>query len=110
MFKTDIVFSKTRVSPTYEFSIPRLELVAVLIAVSAIAYVKKQLHIPVAGEYLWTDAKCVLQWIAMNKALTTFVQNRIDEIKQHKEDTFGHVQSKDNPADIASRDTTTQEL
>jgi len=52
----------------------------------------------------------VLQWIAMNKALTTFVQNRIDEIKQHKEGTFGHVQSKDNPADIASRDTTTQEL
>jgi len=47
MFKTDIVFSKTRVSPTYEFSIPRLELLAVLIAVSAIAYVKKQLHIPV---------------------------------------------------------------
>lgn len=42
--------------------------------------------------------------------MSAFVQNRVDEIKRAKNIVFCYVESKENPADIASRGATTQEL
>lgn len=108
--RVDLLFAKSRVSPIKEMSIPRLELLAVLIGTRAIQYVNKQLQIAISDTYLWTDSQCVLHWINSSKTLSRFVQNRIDEIRKSKGVIFGHVQSKNNPADIASRGTTTKEL
>jgi len=108
--KSDLVYAKSRVAPKKELSIPRLELLAVLIGTRCVKYVKEQLDIPVEDIHVLTDSQCVLQWLNTNKQLTTFVHNRVKEIKQHKDITFSHVRSKDNAADIASRGTNVSAL
>ena len=108
--RSDLIFSKTRLAPLKGMTIPRLELMAVLIGVRCVIFVKNQLKIPVESIHLWTDSQCVLQWINSEKDLTVFVRNRVKEIKGHDDIVFGFVPSHENPADIASRGTTVQNL
>lgn len=108
--RSDLIFSKTRLSPMKGMTIPRLELMAVLIGVRCLTFVQGQLKIPIQYKYLWTDSQCVLQWIVSEKDLSVFVKNRVKEIKNHSDIMFGFVPSKENPADIASRGTTVQNL
>lgn len=108
--RSDLIFSKTRLSPMKGMTIPRLELMAVLIGVRCLTFVQSQLKIPIQYKYLWTDSQCVLQWIVSEKDLSVFVKNRVKEIKNHSDIMFGFVPSKENPADIASRGTTVQNL
>ena len=44
------------------------------------------------------------------KPLTTFVQNRIKEITEKKEVSFRYVITSQNPADLASRGVSAQDL
>ncbi|MBV2113425.1 MAG: aspartyl protease family protein [Candidatus Thiodiazotropha sp. (ex Ctena orbiculata)] len=101
--KTDIVFSKLRLAPNKEITIPRLELLAALIGTRCIQFVAAQLQLPIVQKHLWIDSQCVLSWICNNKLLTQFVENRVAEIKKHNDITFHYIPSKENPADIASR-------
>lgn len=55
--KVDLLFAKTRVAPTKDISISRLELLAVLTGTIAVQYVTKSLQIPISNTYLWTDSK-----------------------------------------------------
>ena len=91
-------------------TIPRLELMAVLIGVRCVEFVKQQMKLPIQKVCLWTDSQFVLGWIKTTKNLHVFVKNRVSEIKQHKDVIFGYVNTKENPADIATRGTTTKEL
>ena len=59
--KSDLIFSKTRIAPLKKMTIPRLELMAVVIGVRCLQYVKQQLKISVEGSYLYTDSQCVLK-------------------------------------------------
>lgn len=108
--KTDLLFSKTRLAPLKEMTIPRLELMAVLIGVRCVKFVKAQLKIPIEGIYLWTDSQCVLKWISSEKDLSVFVRNRVKEINNHGGIVLGYIKSRENPADVASRGTTVQKL
>ena len=108
--RCDLIFSKTRLAPLKTLTIPRLELMAVLIGVRCLTFVKNQLKLPIKGIHLWTDSQCVLQWINSEKDLTVFVRNRVKEIKSNNDIVFGFVPSNENPADIASRGTTVQNL
>ncbi|XP_045206117.2 uncharacterized protein LOC123558303 [Mercenaria mercenaria] len=108
--KSNLVFSKTRLAPTQTTTIPRLELMAVLIGVRCIQFVRCQLGLLLEGVFLWTDSQCVLKWINTEKSLSTFVSNRIREIKECKGIVFGYVPSKENPADINSRGSTLKSL
>ncbi|XP_063411654.1 uncharacterized protein LOC134694569 [Mytilus trossulus] len=104
--ETDLLFSKTRLVPNKKITLPRLELLAVVIGVRCIDFVKKQLKLPICETILWTDSQCVLHWIGSKKPLATFVDNRIKEIRQQQDIQFQYVYMKENPADIASRGTT----
>ena len=84
-------------------TIPRLELMAVLIGVRCVNFVKEQLKISVEGINIWTDSQCVLKWLKSEKDLSVFVRNRVKEINSHHDITFHYITSKDNPADIATR-------
>ena len=66
-------------------------------------FVSSQLRLPIFQQYLWIDSQCVLSWIRSIKLLTSFVENRVKEIRSHKNITFNYIPSKENPADIASR-------
>ena len=103
--RSDLLFSKTRLAPLKKITIPRLELLAVLIGVRCVKFVESQLKISVDGIDLWTDSQCVLKWIRSQKDLSVFVRNWVKEINSHGDITFKYVTTKENPADIATRGT-----
>ena len=98
--KADLVFSKTRLAPQGT-TIPRLELLGVLVGVRALKFVRQQLHQELPC-HLFTDSVCVLYWLETSKPLSVFVSNRVKEIKTLETVKFSHVSSEDNPADLAT--------
>lgn len=55
--------------------------------------------------HLWTDSMIVRWWLRKQPTkLSVYVRNRVSNIQQlTKEDTWHHVPTADNPADLASR-------
>lgn len=103
---TNIVFSKTRLAPLEGLSIPRLELLGILVGSKALKFVKKQLQINIEDVYLWSDSSCCLQWLKMDRVEDVFVSNRLKQIHVMEEELniqFRHVRTNYNPADLASR-------
>ena len=100
--RVDLVFAKTRLAPNKKINIPRLELLAVVIGLRCLDFVEQHLKLSVK-KILWTDSQCVLHWIATEKPLLTFVENRVKEIRRHANTDFRYVSTHENPADIASR-------
>ena len=45
----------------------------------------------------------MLSWIDSERHSSRFIENRVAEIRKHKDITFHYVPSKENPADLASR-------
>ncbi|XP_047992845.1 uncharacterized protein LOC125231433 [Leguminivora glycinivorella] len=106
---TSFLMSKCRITPAEDKSdlkIPRLELLGCLIGSRLLKYVKSHLDLNICKIYLWTDSQVVLAWIESSRLLPPFVLRRVNEIKQIK-DMLGveqrYVNSKQNPADIATR-------
>ena len=100
---TNWIFSKSRVSPEKAISVPRLELLAVLIGVRYLDYVKKNLELPIRNEILWTDSQGVLHWLKNKKQMPVFVKNRINEIRKKEGVTYRYIHTSENPADLATR-------
>ncbi|CAM1298626.1 Uncharacterised protein r2_g835 [Pycnogonum litorale] len=101
--KTTLIFSKTRLAPKNKLTIPRLELMAVLIGVKALQYLEKELDFPHVRRILWTDSQCVMKWLITKRSLSKFVENRIETIKEVGNINYRYVSTKDNPADLPSR-------
>ena len=110
MRKVDLLFSKTRLAPNKQLSIPRLELLAALIGMRCLSFVQKELNMDIVSKHIWLDLQCVLCWIESKKSLNTFVANRVKEIKEQADVQFHYIPTQQNPADIASRGTSTDQL
>ena len=108
--RVDLIFSKTRLVPNKAITIPRLELLSALIGTRCMKFIETELKIKISQKHIWLDSQCVLKWINSQRALGTFVENRVKEIKADKDIIFRYISTTDNPADIASRGTTTQDL
>lgn len=108
--RCDLVFAKSRLAPVNGITIPRMELMAVLIGVRCLKFVGDQLKIKLDESYLWTDSQCVLGWLNSVKTLPVFVKNRVKEIKLHDKVRISYVSTKENPADIATRSTNVKSL
>ena len=106
----NLVFSKSRLAQVKGLTIPRLELMAVLIGVRCLQFVNEQLKLKINKKLLWTDSQCVIGWLNSVKKLDAFVQNRVSEIKGHKEITVQYIKSCENPADVAIRGTNVEDL
>ena len=100
--KVDLIFSKTRLVPNKQITIPRLELLAATIGVRCITFVQKELKLELTQKHIWIDSQCVINWINSKRALGTFVENRVKEIKQDKHLKVHYISTTENPADIAS--------
>ena len=103
--KTHLIFAKARLKPISEtITIPRMELLAVLIGIRALTYVKKNFPFQISRIFVWTDSKCVLSWYNSVKILPIFIRNRIKEIKNVPFPfTFRYVPSEDNPANLLTK-------
>jgi len=75
--KSDIVLSKSRLAPIKGMTIPRLELLAVLIGVRCVSFVERELKLPIKDVIVMSDSQCVLHWISSKKVIPVFLENRI---------------------------------
>ena len=76
-----LVIAKTRLAPLKPgFTIPRLELMAALVGVRLMCFVKETVNVSTSQVTYWTDSMDVLYWIKSNKPLKVFVGNRVSDI------------------------------
>ncbi|XP_078352700.1 uncharacterized protein LOC144637505 [Oculina patagonica] len=106
-----LVMAKSRVAPLKPVTVPRLELVAAVVATNISAFLQKELKYNSLPEVFWTDSKVVLGYISNDaRRFHTFVANRVQLIRdQTSPDQWNYVETKENPADDASRGLTAQE-
>lgn len=110
--QTSLITSRTRVSPVKQQSIPRLELMGAVLLSELIVEVAEVMRVAQAHIHAWTDSTVVLAWLSSHPSRwSTFVGNRVSTILTLLDNShWAHVQSAQNPADIASRGITAQEL
>ena len=106
-----LLMGKARVAPLKVVTIPRLELTAALVSVKISQLLRYELDI-VAVEYFWTDSMVTLGYIQNDaRRFHVFVANRVQQIKEAtKVEQWHYVETKENPADLASRGANAKEL
>ncbi|XP_062608997.1 uncharacterized protein LOC134270774 [Saccostrea cucullata] len=104
--------AKSRVTPLKPVTIPRLELTAALVSVTVSSQLLDELEISNVVEWFWTDSTVVLGYIANDsRRFHVFVANRLQQIRDHTEPyQWNYISSAENPADMASRGVTADEL
>ena len=82
--ETAFVIAKTRVAPLKQLTLPRLELMAALVATRLAKFVVKSFneHFDGISIQFWSDSEIVLYWLHSQKKLKQFISNRIREINQ----------------------------
>ncbi|XP_063968310.1 uncharacterized protein LOC129267694 [Lytechinus pictus] len=107
-----LLMGKARVVPLKPITVPRLELTAAVISVKISAFLQRELVPPNTEEFYWTDSNVVMGYINNDtKRFHVFVANRIHQIRQHSTPSqWKHVGTHDNPADLASRGATVNQL
>ena len=99
------LLGKSRLAPLKSVTIPRLELMAAVLAVKVDGNLRSQLSIQLEPPPFWTDSMIVFHYIkAQSKRFHTFVANRVNAIHRGSSvDQWRHVPGELNPADEASR-------
>ena len=99
------VIGKSRLAPIKQVSIPRLELSGAVTACRLYRLLSDELEIKLDQVTFWTDSMIVLGYIKnVSRRFKTFVGNRLSVIHDTTSpDQWCYVESKLNPADIASR-------
>ncbi|XP_064635230.1 uncharacterized protein LOC135492608 [Lineus longissimus] len=107
-----LIFSKSRVAPLKEVTIPRMELKAATVAVRVDTMLKRELGIPLEMSHFWTDSTSVLKYIRnKNTRFKTFVANRIQVIHDGSLPCQRHyIDTKSNSADVTSRGQSAEEF
>ena len=107
-----LVMAKSRVAPLKMTTIPRLELTAALVSVRVGSLLQNELEYADAIHVFWTDSRVVLGYISNeSKRFHVFVSNRVQQIRESTSPhQWKYVETKSNPADIASRGASPKEL
>ena len=100
-----LLMGKSLVAPLRGATVPRLELVAAVLAAKSSALICRELDIVSDSVNFWADATMVLRYIRNTSTrFETFVANRVDTLHMLTSvEQWRYVPSKLNPTDIASR-------
>ena len=102
--QTSFVMAKSRVAPLKQCTLPRLELMAALVAARLAKFIISSLKLQRAPTFIWTDSQIVLYWIRSSKKLPQFVSHRVAEINQSiPSASWNYCSTNDNPADLLTR-------
>ncbi|XP_043463557.1 uncharacterized protein LOC122499334 [Leptopilina heterotoma] len=102
--EVQLIGAKSRVVPTKEITIPRLELLAATIAARLAKSLINALNFENPEIIYWSDSSAVITWINQEAQWSTFVYNRVQEIRQLTAGAkWRHVPGTQNPADLPSR-------
>ena len=104
------LLGKARVTPIKPITIPRLELIAAVLAARVDRFLRAELQLE--DSCFWTDSTSVLKYIRNeDRCFHTFVANRVTTIRDAtKVSQWKYVNTKDNPADDASRGMKVEDL
>ncbi|XP_011858887.1 PREDICTED: uncharacterized protein LOC105556404 [Vollenhovia emeryi] len=104
-FRTELLCSKSRVAPLKAITLPRLELCAAVLLARLLKKITESFDLPNSRVFLWSDSTIALNWIASpSRRWSVFVSNRVGEVQRlTSPESWRHVPSPDNPADILSR-------
>ena len=108
-----LVMSKSRVAPTKTVTLPKLELMAAVMASRLANFVKSSLHNDDLSNntHLWTDSQIVLYWIYKQTNSKPFINHRVTEIvKSFPPKKWSFTPTSDNPADLLTRGISAQQL
>ena len=101
---TAFLFGKSRVAPLKPLlTIPRLELVGIVLGTRLLNYVEKQLRLPVVEKHLFSDSQIAVYQILSDKKLEPWVQRRVQEIRAVTSLHIHHINGDSNPADHGTR-------
>ncbi|XP_046551822.1 uncharacterized protein LOC124261551 [Haliotis rubra] len=102
---TTLLLGKARLAPLKTLTIPRLELTAATVSVKIGQFLLRELDVNIDRVTYYTDSTTVLQYIRSEKnRFPVFVANRVKLIRDFSTpEQWKYVDSKTNPADIASR-------
>ena len=111
LLKSSLMISKSRLTPNQKVTIPRLELMAMLLGARLLKFVEEQCGVGQRIQ-MFSDSKVALCWVKnKEKCWKDFVQNRVNEIvEKTNRDWWSYVPTELNPADLISRGCSASEL
>ena len=101
----NLVMAKSKVAPSANITIPRMELMAAVLATRLSEMLSRELRYTGVRHFFYTDSEIVLGYLRNEaKRFKIFVANRVQQIHDASEvDQWRHVSGCDNLADLASR-------